>query len=321
MSDSKNDATTPTSVVNVAQLTRRAFVVAGGVALTTKVVAGGRIPAPAAPARRDVSIVRYDKPGREGALIAGSGEPLILVHGIGSTASVWLDIIPNLARHFRVLAVTLPGHVGGPTQPSGAQLRDHVDFVIDIVENDVEFKGAHVAGFSIGGSIALEVARATAIGSACAIGPGNHTYAASLQAANANISARLAQARAQRDTLLNAAEDPEIRKSELALIAQHGDRVPPDAFVAFVNNQLDCTVMEPLLADTAAFAPLPSTPPCSITLVWGDHDLLFPNDPDASVARKNVPGAVYIEVPDSGHVTLIDQPALTADVIRFTARR
>ena len=40
----------------------------------------------------------------------GSGEPLILIHGMGSAATAWKPIIPSLANSFEVYTVDLPGH-------------------------------------------------------------------------------------------------------------------------------------------------------------------------------------------------------------------
>ena len=42
-------------------------------------------------------------------LAAGSGEPLILIHGFAETSEAWRPAIPALARRFRILAPDLPG--------------------------------------------------------------------------------------------------------------------------------------------------------------------------------------------------------------------
>lgn len=284
--------------------TRRSFLVGGGLGT----LALGLGPRPDCAER-----------GLNGAFVAGKGEPLVLVHGLGASGEIWSRVIADLARHFRVLAPTLPGHAGGPSSPSGATLQEHVDFIAGILERDPDFKHAHVAGFSIGGSIALEVARRGVARSACAIGPGNHTYTGALKQANQGIAARLAAAAEQLGSLEEAAQDPQVRKAELALIALHGERTTPEEFIQFVNQQLACKVMIELLSDTQPLEPMPMPANCPITLVWGEQDLLFPNVPNVAVARRNVPGAMFVEIPDAGHATLIDQPALTADVIRFAA--
>lgn len=42
--------------------------------------------------------------------IAGEGPPLLLVHGTAASTHSWRDVLPLLARRFRVIAVDLPGH-------------------------------------------------------------------------------------------------------------------------------------------------------------------------------------------------------------------
>ena len=44
----------------------------------------------------------------------GEGPSLVLVHGLGGCWQTWLENIPRLARHHRVLALDLPGFGGSP---------------------------------------------------------------------------------------------------------------------------------------------------------------------------------------------------------------
>ena len=44
----------------------------------------------------------------------GAGEPLVLVHGFTDTWRTWELVLPALEARHDVLAVTLPGHAGGP---------------------------------------------------------------------------------------------------------------------------------------------------------------------------------------------------------------
>ena len=39
----------------------------------------------------------------------GAGEPLVLLHPLGSSHRAWDPVVPALARHFDVIAVDLPG--------------------------------------------------------------------------------------------------------------------------------------------------------------------------------------------------------------------
>jgi pimeloyl-ACP methyl ester carboxylesterase len=50
-------------------------------------------------------------------LAAGSGEPLVLIHGYAETSDTWRAVIPALARRWRVIAPDLPG-IGGSAIPA-----------------------------------------------------------------------------------------------------------------------------------------------------------------------------------------------------------
>jgi len=83
---------------------------------------------------------------------AGSGYPLILLHGLGSRSDDWLFQMPVLAERFRVIAVNLRGH------PPSSLVRGPV--LIDALAADVaklldalEIPRAHVLGLSLGGLV------------------------------------------------------------------------------------------------------------------------------------------------------------------------
>lgn len=90
----------------------------------------------------------------------GSGEPLVLIHGIGHTWRGWKPMLPGLEQRFDVLALDLPGYGYSPPLPAGTppypeQLADAVEAAMD----DAGFDRPLVAGNSLGGWIALILAR------------------------------------------------------------------------------------------------------------------------------------------------------------------
>ena len=90
---------------------------------------------------------------------AGRGDPLVLLHPLGSHRRVWEPIMPTLAGHFDVIAVDLPGFGDSPALPAAteatpAALARAVDHTLDALD----VRHPHVAGNSLGGWIALELA-------------------------------------------------------------------------------------------------------------------------------------------------------------------
>jgi pimeloyl-ACP methyl ester carboxylesterase len=86
----------------------------------------------------------------------GAGEPLVLIHGLGHTWRGWRPMLPALERRFDVLAPDLPGFGHSPPGPESTPeaLADAVEEAMDACG----FETAHLAGNSLGGWIALELA-------------------------------------------------------------------------------------------------------------------------------------------------------------------
>ena len=93
-------------------------------------------------------------------LEAGSGPPLLLLHGHEQSATSWRWVIPVLSRTHRVLALSLPGHGGsGPAVGGYAPGRDLAPLVVDFLDT-LGVGALHVVGNSIGGAVALRLALA-----------------------------------------------------------------------------------------------------------------------------------------------------------------
>jgi pimeloyl-ACP methyl ester carboxylesterase len=103
----------------------------------------------------------------------GTGEPLVLVHGIGHTWRGWKPMLPLLEPRFDVLAVDLPGFGHSPPLPPDG-VAPTVEALADAVESELDAAGfdtAHLAGNSLGGWIALELARRRRARTVTAISP------------------------------------------------------------------------------------------------------------------------------------------------------
>ncbi|MDH6523194.1 3-oxoadipate enol-lactonase [Streptomyces sp. SAI-135] len=89
---------------------------------------------------------------------AGSGAPLLMLHGVGVDASAQRREIEALARSHRVIAPDLRGH-GRSTRPAAFSLRDHVDDMIGLLD-DLGLARTAVLGGSMGSYVAQALALA-----------------------------------------------------------------------------------------------------------------------------------------------------------------
>ena len=109
-----------------------------------------------------MTLLAYDR--------AGHGEPLLLLHGIGSTRDDFSALFPRLAEHFDVVSVDLPGHGDSPIgawPPTVATLTD-------AVEADLDARGlqrVHILGNSLGARIGIELAARHRARSVVALSP------------------------------------------------------------------------------------------------------------------------------------------------------
>lgn len=89
----------------------------------------------------------------------GTGDPLVLLHGIGSSRKSWEPVVPALADRFDVIAVDLPGFgdsapLPPQVEPEPAALARSVAGLLD----ELHVGSPHIAGNSLGGWVALELA-------------------------------------------------------------------------------------------------------------------------------------------------------------------
>ncbi len=103
---------------------------------------------------------------------AGVGEPLVLLHGVGESAVGWRPVQQALSRAYDVIALDFPGFGGSARLPADAQ--PSAVALADAVEREMDQLGIgdfHVAGYSLGARVSLELATRGRIRSVIAIAP------------------------------------------------------------------------------------------------------------------------------------------------------
>ena len=87
----------------------------------------------------------------------GTGAPIVLIHGLANSVLTWRKNIEPLSREFRVIALDLPGHGLSDMPMVRFDLPKGAAFLAAFLD-EVGVDRAHLAGNSMGGAIALELA-------------------------------------------------------------------------------------------------------------------------------------------------------------------
>ena len=91
---------------------------------------------------------------------SGTGEPIILIHPLGGALVVWEPVIDLLAAERDAIAIDMPGFGESPPLPEGERPTPHaLAAAITRFMDELEMDRAHVVGCSLGGWVALELAK------------------------------------------------------------------------------------------------------------------------------------------------------------------
>jgi pimeloyl-ACP methyl ester carboxylesterase len=241
--------------------------------------------------------------------------PVVLMHGMGLSGSVWQDVAPLLAAHHEVFTPTAVGHCGGPPiQRRPVRIWD----VIDAAETYLDEAGLdrpHLVGNSMGAFVAIELARRGRAKSVCALSPAGFWSQALRARAMRKVRRSVAMGRLTRPFIPSMTKSAALRQRGMRDMAWHGDRVSPGRAIEMTDDAIGCTVTSEVFStDEEQIAPLDRLP-CPITIAWAEKDALLPVEPYEKFARARLPQATFEILPGVGHLPMIDDPELVARTI------
>lgn len=250
----------------------------------------------------------------------GAGEPLVLLHGIGSRWQVFEPVIDGLADDFEVLAVDLPGFGASPRPPGGVP---SIAALAGMLADWLAGQGVerpHVAGNSTGGALALELAARGLAASAIALAPIGFWSARERAFCQASVRATRALARGLRPF---APALVRVRPVRAALFAQMSGRpaqVDPRDALESIDALLGATAFDDVWRAFGGYvAPATAADSVPVTIAWGSRDrLLLPRQLER--ARMLLPRARHVAMRGVGHLMMGDDPEAVADLIRAGAR-
>jgi pimeloyl-ACP methyl ester carboxylesterase len=235
---------------------------------------------------------------------AGTGPPLVFLPGLGLDRAVWAEVAALLQDDYDTIRLDLRGHGASPQASAPFAHHDDVAHTLDALG----IARAHVAGLSLGGSVALDLALAH--------------------------PARVRSLALVDSALGGFAWSPEWTEAFRAVRAVGRERGAFAARRAWAAHPLFATAprgaLRALLANDAGIRwttpPLarPLEPPAAGRLaevrvptlvVVGERDL-----PDfhaiAAALAAGIPGARTVRIAGAGHLTPLESPGMVADTLR-----
>jgi pimeloyl-ACP methyl ester carboxylesterase len=263
---------------------------------------------------------------RHGGLVLGrdedgSGDPLVLLHGVATSRMIWRRVSGPLARNRRVIAVDVPGFGDSPPAGPGFDLDAVADRLVGGLALEQPFD---LLGHSLGGAVAVATTarhpgavRRLVLVAPAGLAPRALSLAAAL-GAGAELSVR-----ARRRLGYRFVDRPGARWAMFAgTIADPGALDPDDARLLLAasgrGRRIGDGVRKALAADLRddfAAAPMP------VGLIWGAADRVVPYAGIGALRRLR-PDAAVETLARTGHIPQLEDPqAFAAAVERVLAAR
>lgn len=245
----------------------------------------------------------------------GHGEPVVLFHGVTCSERIWHQVVPLLSPHYEVFTLTSLGHRGGHAAESGTRIKDVINDA-ETTLNQLQLDRPHLVGNSMGGWIAIELARRGRASSVCALSPAGFWDVSSSNQLHALqvLKSVVRMTQATRWALPALSRIGIIRKFAMKENVVNGDRLSSDELINMADDLLGCSVKNDLLNTSEAIEPL-SPAPCPILLAWSESDRIFSPDINGAIARERIPDAEWQVLPKVGHLSMLDDPKLLAKTI------
>jgi pimeloyl-ACP methyl ester carboxylesterase len=247
---------------------------------------------------------------------AGRGEPLLLIHGIGSRWQVWQPVLPQLQAAHEVVAIDLPGFGDSPMPPPGTLpgAASLTKLVCEFLDR-LGIEAPHVGGNSLGGWVALELAKLGRAQTVTVLSPAGFHNDLEARFQHSSIWTTVRAARVLAPVAEPLLTPPLGRRLMYAQLAAHPERIPPadavDHLRAFAHAPwLDAT-LPAITADRFGGGERIDVP---VTIAWGEHDrLLLPRQARRAVGA--IPSARLVTLRGCGHVPTYDDPQQVAAVL------
>jgi pimeloyl-ACP methyl ester carboxylesterase len=254
---------------------------------------------------------------------SGTGTPVLLLHGVPETSSVWRDVAPKLATGRRVLAPDLPG-LGGSAYAGPFDVPSLVKQLAALIES--EATGAiDVVGHDWGGSLALGLAghRPDLVRRLC-VANAPYREVPLLRALHIPLFALPAvpelifRAGGRRvvDVMLKLAWKAATPLDDERRAEYEAAYTDPEKVAAMLGYYR--AAARPRAKALLTRTPMEGSPRVKVEkslVLWGALDPVLPIGTGESVVRDLGADCVMVTVPGAGHFVIEEAPAVVIDVL------
>jgi pimeloyl-ACP methyl ester carboxylesterase len=250
----------------------------------------------------------------------GRGEPLLLLHGIGSSRRDFAPLLPALSAGFEVVALDLPGFGRSPHLGQ----RPTIAAITDAVESTLDAEGlgpVHVLGNSLGARVALELARRGRARSVVAIAPSGLNVLPERAYQAAGMAVARVAFRSVGPLIEPLSRSALGRTALLAAFKARPWQATPEEALSMRDGFSDArdhwrTLLWALLLDVPRGM---DRIDCPVTLVQGTADLIASGQTVRYLPL--VPGSRFRPLLAAGHSPLSDRPGTIVRLVHQTAAR
>lgn len=247
----------------------------------------------------------------------GTGPPLLLIHGLGSSWETWETVLDRLAAHREVVAVDLPGFGRTPPLAGKPTIAALADAVAQFM-TEHELERTDTVGSSMGARVVLELARRGVGGDTVALDPGGFWSNGERRYFAVSLRASIRLVRRLQPAMPALTGNPVGRTLLLGQLSARPWALPADVALREMRSLAQSPSFDDAL-DELIDGPLqegapPATTPGRVTLGWGRSDkVTLPRQ--ALRAREKFPGAHLAWFDRSGHFPHWDRPEATVRLI------
>ena len=251
----------------------------------------------------------------------GTGETVVLIHGIGHRRQAWDPIFERLAERYDVIRLDLAGFGESPAYAKGTPYNMD-NACADLSANFAAWgvDRPHVVGNSLGGAISLELAARGLVSSATVLSPAG--FFGRVERLWPLIMLSLLKLGSQLpDRFLRWNSRSKLGRLIAGyLLYVHWQRASAEGTYGDSRAMKRAPAFYKTIGAGVRYDLDASTLTVPTTVAWGDKDrLLWPRQ--ARVARRRLPRAEHVTLPGCGHIPMLDNPSLIIEVIDQTVAR